>query len=43
MRQQWQLLLGGTRMHDLINTIRYLHALAIAALDDLTNHINRDR
>lgn len=30
-------------MHDLINTIRYLHALTIAALDDLATHINRDR
>lgn len=30
-------------MHELLNTIRYLHALAVAALDDLATHINRDR
>ena len=29
-------------MHDLINTIRYLHTLAIAALDDLADKINRE-
>lgn len=28
-------------MHDLLNTLRYLHALAVAALDDLATHINR--
>lgn len=30
-------------MHDLLNTIRYLHTLAVAALDDLATHINRQR
>ena len=30
-------------MHDLLNTLRYLHSLALAALDDLADKINRDR
>lgn len=30
-------------MHDLLHTLRYLHHLALAALDDLATTIDRKR
>lgn len=30
-------------MHDLLHTLRYLHALCVSALDDLATRIDRAR